>query len=71
MTTKNDNQIERILAEGWAWLEAQGLVIAASGINGSHGWKIFSREGEKLAAGASFDEFRARLNFRNPCCTLL
>jgi uncharacterized protein (TIGR02391 family) len=60
---RDDNQIERILAEGWAWLEAQGLVIAASGMNGSNGWKILSREGEKLAAGANFDEFRARAEF--------
>jgi uncharacterized protein (TIGR02391 family) len=60
---KNDNQIERILAEGWAWLEAQGLVIPASGMNGSNGWKIFSRHGEELAAGANFDEFRAQAEF--------
>ena len=61
---KDDNQIERILAEGWAWLESEGLVIAASGMNGSNGWKIFSRQGEKLAAGvANFDEFRAQTEF--------
>jgi uncharacterized protein (TIGR02391 family) len=60
---KDDNQIERILAEGWAWLEARGLVIAGSGMNGSNGWKIFSREGEKLAAGANFDEFTAQTEF--------
>lgn len=60
---KDDNQIERILAEGWAWLEAHVLVVPAPGANGTHGFKIFSREGEKLAAGGDFDQFKAQAEF--------
>ena len=60
---KDDNQIERILAEGWACLAMQGLVIPAPGMNGNNGWKIFSREGERLAAGGDFDQFRAQVEF--------
>src|SRR5215469_4768666 len=35
--------IEAALAEAWAWLEAQGLIVADADTNGRNGWKILSR----------------------------
>jgi hypothetical protein len=37
------NEIEAALAEAWAWLESQGLIVAAPGTNGSNGFKFLSR----------------------------
>lgn len=39
------HQDEVILAvtEAWAWIEAQGLVVPAPGINGSNGFRVLSR----------------------------
>lgn len=44
------DQIELAIAEAWNWLEVQGLLVPASGTNGSHGWKRFSRRAETMAS---------------------
>lgn len=35
--------VERAVVEAWAWLEAQGLIVPAAGINGQNGWRRLSR----------------------------
>src|SRR5216683_6507302 len=40
--------IEVALAEAWAWLEAQGLIVPAPASNGAHGWKILSRRAKRF-----------------------
>jgi uncharacterized protein (TIGR02391 family) len=60
---KNDNQIDVLLAEGWAWLEARVLIVSAPGMNGNNGWKLFSRDGEALANGGDFEQFQAQAEF--------
>jgi hypothetical protein len=35
-------EIEAALAEAWAWLEAQGLIVPAADTNGRNGWRILS-----------------------------
>lgn len=32
-------EIELAVIEAWAWLEAQGLLVPADGLNGSNGWR--------------------------------
>ena len=58
-----DSQIERATAEAWAWLEGKGLVLPAPGINGTNGWKVLSREAEKMKSGAEFARFRDMASF--------
>src|SRR5271154_6101571 len=45
----NDSEVERATAEAWAWMERNGLILPAPGINGAHGFKALSRDGEKIA----------------------
>ena len=50
------------LAEAWAWLEAQGLIIPAEGINGQNGWRRLSRRARAMESENDFAGFRvARL----------
>lgn len=41
-------QFQLAFAEAWSWLEAQGLIVPASGMNGSHGWRVLSRRARKF-----------------------
>jgi hypothetical protein len=59
----SDREVERATAEAWAWLETRGLILAAPGINGSHGWKVLSREAENIKTGADFARFRDLASF--------
>jgi hypothetical protein len=61
---RDERLIERVLAEGWAWLVAQGLVLPAPGTNGNNGFKILSRNGEKLAQDKrQLEQYRAQAEF--------
>ena len=53
--------IETIMAEAWAWLEVQGLIIAEPGYNGNNGFKIITRRGRTLVLGVEFQTFRNSL----------
>jgi uncharacterized protein (TIGR02391 family) len=60
----NDPDVERATAEAWAWIERNGLILPAPGINGANGFKILSREGEKIANGeVDFSHLRDLANF--------
>ena len=53
--------ISLAIAEAWAWLEAQGFLVAASGINGGIGWKVLSRRAQRIDDQADLKLFsRAR-----------
>lgn len=55
-------EIELALAEAWAWLLAQGLVLPASGVNGQNGWRCLSRRARDMETEADFNSFKmARL----------
>lgn len=55
-------EIELALAEAWAWLEAQGLVLPEKGSNGQNGWRRLSRRARRMESEADFANFRtARL----------
>jgi uncharacterized protein (TIGR02391 family) len=56
------DDVNLALAEAWAWLEAQGLIVPASGSNGNNGWRVLSRRARKMETEAEFASFKvARL----------
>jgi uncharacterized protein (TIGR02391 family) len=60
----NDLEVQRATAEAWAWMERNGLVLPAPGINGVHGFKALSRDGEKIAnKETDFSHLRDLANF--------
>src|SRR4051794_3475840 len=59
---ESQDEILLALTEAWAWLEAQGLIVPADGINGSNGWRRLSRRALKMESEVDFSNFRtARL----------
>jgi len=44
-----DKEVERATAEAWQWVEQNGLIMPAEGMNGTNGWKTLTRNGEKIA----------------------
>lgn len=49
--------IDAALAEAWAWLEAQGLVVPAADTNGRNGWRILSRRARRFTSEAEFTSY--------------
>jgi len=45
------------MAEAWAWLEAQGLIVPAPDLNGRNGWRILSRRAKRFASEAEFTQY--------------
>jgi uncharacterized protein (TIGR02391 family) len=45
---KQQDEITLAVAEAWSWLEVQGLLVTAPGMNGPHGFKVLSRRALKL-----------------------
>ena len=52
-----EGAISLALAEAWAWLEAQGLVVPAAGSNGQNGWRRLSRRARRFASEAEFAKY--------------
>ena len=42
------SEVNLALAEAWAWVEAQGLIVPAEGTNGSNGFRRLSRRAQKF-----------------------
>ena len=51
------DEIGQAINEAWNWLEVQGLLIPAPGINGSNGFRIFSRRANKMKAPDDIAQF--------------
>jgi uncharacterized protein (TIGR02391 family) len=59
---QHEEEIDLALAEAWAWLHAQGLVVPAQGGNGQNGWRRLSRRARRMESEAEFASFKiARL----------
>lgn len=55
-------EVSLALSEAWAWLEAQGLLVPASGSNGKTGWKVLSRRAKAMESEKEFANYKvARL----------
>jgi len=52
------DEISLAITEAWNWLEVQGLLVPAPGINGSNGFRLFSRRARKMA---SLDDVKCSL----------
>ncbi|GAB3628318.1 hypothetical protein PTE30175_01850 [Pandoraea terrae] len=56
------HEVDQALAEAFAWLEAQGLVVPDEGMNGHNGWRVLSRRAQRFENEAAFTDYRtARL----------
>src|SRR6202021_35256 len=56
------DEVALALSEAWAWLEAQGLIVPASGPSGQNGWRVLSRRARKMETAAEFASYKvARL----------
>lgn len=51
-------KIVPVLTEVWSWLERNGLIAPASGMNGRNGWMIFKRKGEQVSDAADLRKLR-------------
>lgn len=59
--------IDLALAEAWAWLEAQGLVVPAADTNGANGWRVLTRRARRFESEAEFSGYAvARMLPRAP-----
>jgi uncharacterized protein (TIGR02391 family) len=58
-----ENEAGLALAEGWNWLEVQGLIVPAPGINGKNGWSVISRRGSAISDLEDFRRFREAVAF--------
>jgi uncharacterized protein (TIGR02391 family) len=56
-------QVEIALMEALHWVETQGLLIPPPGINGSNGFRVFSRRGRDVMDRNRFDDFRRAAAF--------
>jgi hypothetical protein len=55
-------EIELAVAEAWAWLFAQGLILPAEGMNGQNGFRRLSRRAHAMESEVEFADFQvARL----------
>jgi uncharacterized protein (TIGR02391 family) len=53
------DEVNMALAEAWAWLRAQGLVVPAPDANGANGWSVLSRRARKFESEADFANYAA------------
>jgi len=58
-----EREVELALSEGWNWLVVQGLLVPASGINGSNGWYVISRRGQSIQTYDDFQHFKEAAAF--------
>jgi uncharacterized protein (TIGR02391 family) len=50
-------EIDLAVAEALAWLDAQGLIVPAEGMNGQNGWRHLSRRARKFEDEKDFTNF--------------
>src|ERR1700730_7921350 len=50
-------EIDLAVAEALAWLDAQGLIVPAEGMNGQTGWRLLSRRARKFEDEKDFTNF--------------
>ena len=56
------DEVNLAFYEAWAWLEAQGLLIPESDMNGRQGCRVLSRRAQRMESAAEFANFKiARL----------
>jgi uncharacterized protein (TIGR02391 family) len=56
-------QIDSLLTQTWSWIERNGLIARASGINGRNGWMIFTQQGEQVSDAQDLRRMREAADF--------
>lgn len=54
---EQEDQINLALAEAWAWLVAQGLLVPAPGQHGGHDWRLLSRRARRFEDETEFARY--------------
>lgn len=54
---QHSGEIRLAIREAWSWLEVQGLVIPAQGINGEHGHRVLSRRARQFKDERQFADY--------------
>jgi len=57
------HEVDTYLARTWNWIERRALIEPSPGINGQHGWRMFTEDGEAIAKGESLEAVRAAQEF--------
>jgi uncharacterized protein (TIGR02391 family) len=50
-------EIYLAIAEAWAWLEAQSLIVPQRGSNGQNGWRVLSRRAHRFKDKIEFQRY--------------
>ncbi len=58
-----EQQIEMHLSRAWNWAEREGFIEPSPGMNGQHGWRMFTPDGKAIADGFDFHKLRAAREF--------
>jgi hypothetical protein len=53
-----EHAVNIAIAEAWAWLHSQGLVIPEPGGNGQNGWRRLTRKARSIEGEAEFASFK-------------
>lgn len=56
-------QVDALLSRAWNWIERNGYIEPAPGINGRNGWRMLTEEGAAIAAGQDIRQLMATKEF--------
>jgi uncharacterized protein (TIGR02391 family) len=60
---RRSDEVELAVTEAMTWLESNGLLVPASGTNGSNGFRRLSRRAKKLLDAGAFENYRSAAAF--------
>jgi uncharacterized protein (TIGR02391 family) len=55
--------VERLVNSAWNWLERDGYIEPAPGMNGTYGWRLFTNKGLAVANGQDMQRLRDAMEF--------
>lgn len=55
--------VDQLVNRTWNWIEREGFIEPAAGMNGQHGWRLFTDKGEAVAKGEDIQKLRDALAF--------
>lgn len=62
--SSREREVNQALYEAWQWLVLNFLIMPAEGMNGAHGWMVFTRRGSVIVRGqGDFNRFREAAAF--------
>jgi hypothetical protein len=56
-------KIDALLTQTWDWIERNGLITRAAGMNGRNGWMVFTPKGEKILVAQDFRKLQEAAAF--------